>query len=549
MSFRDRGHGLYRIWAGPKDTLVILYRADTVEVIKERKTEFMRKMNEKGNNSLDEVMEELGSKRKLAFLDSLLVHHIRNPREFTESDIREEVDTFMFEGHDTTAAAIQFSLILIGLDNNVQVKIHEEMDAIFGDDMCRDITTDDLRQMRYLEQCIKEALRLYPSVPYIARENQQDFSIGEHVIPKGSTCVPMIYMLHRDPKVFPNPEVYDPNRFASDGPDVQSRHPYAYVPFSAGPRNCIGQKFALLEEKALLAAILRRYRIRCLIHRDQLVLDIAAILKPHSKIPMSFVIKERKNEIMKKMSKKGNNSLNEVMEELGSKRKLAFLDSLLVHHIRNPREFTENDIREEVDTFMFEGHDTTAGAIQFSLILIGLDDSVQAKIHKEMDGIFGDDMCRDITTDDLRQMRYLEQCIKEALRLYPSVPLIARQNEQDFSIGEHVIPKGSTCMVLFYMLHRDPKVFPNPEVYDPNRFASDGPDVQSRHPYAYVPFSAGPRNCIGQKFALLEEKALLAAILRRYRILCLIHRDQLELDIAAVLKPRSKIPMSFTKRF
>ncbi|CAG2107240.1 unnamed protein product, partial [Medioppia subpectinata] len=260
----------------------------TESVIKERKTEFMRKMNEKGNNSLDEVMEELGSKRKLAFLDSLLVHHIRNPREFTENDIREEVDTFMFEGHDTTAAALTFALMLIGLDDRVQAKIHEEMDAIFHDDMCRDITTDDLRQMRYLEQCIKEALRLYPSVSYIAREANEDLTIGEHVVPKGTTCMVLFYMLHRDPKVFPNPEVYDPNRFVSDGPDVQSRHPYAYVPFSAGPRNCIGQKFALLEEKALLAAILRRYRIRCLIARHDLKLDYALILKPSSKIPMKF---------------------------------------------------------------------------------------------------------------------------------------------------------------------------------------------------------------------------------------------------------------------
>jgi cytochrome P450 len=79
------------------------------------------KMNENKGNKLEELVEDMGSKRRLAFLDSLLVHHIQNPREFTELDIRDEVDTFMFEGHDTTAAAIQFALMLIGLDPHVQV--------------------------------------------------------------------------------------------------------------------------------------------------------------------------------------------------------------------------------------------------------------------------------------------------------------------------------------------------------------------------------------------------------------------------------------------
>lgn len=93
-------------------------------------------------------------------------------------------------------------------------------------------------------------------------------------------------------------------------------------------------------------------------------------------------------------------------------------------------------------------------------------------------------------------MRYLENCIKESLRIYPSVPVISRSATEDIMLAGHRVPKDTTILVHIYDLHHDEKLFPDPEKFDPDRFLLE--NSAGRHPYAYIPFSAGPRNCIGR---------------------------------------------------
>ncbi|XP_012266584.2 cytochrome P450 4c3 [Athalia rosae] len=243
------------------------------------------------------------------------------------------------------------------------------------------------------------------------------------------------------------------------------------------------------------------------------------------------VISERRSDIEQKLME--DESLG---EQRGGKR-LAFLDLLIEASLQGGHVLSDEDIREEVDTFMFEGHDTTSSAISWTLFLLGCHREIQEKVvaeQKEIFGQVGDE--RRPTFRELQNMKYLERCIKEALRLYPSVPLLARQISEDIQIGKYLVPRGTTAIVVVPMLHRDPDIFPNPECFNPDRFLPE--NMVGRHPYSYIPFSAGPRNCIGQKFAILEEKAVLSGLLRKYKIIATQRREDITLTGELVIKAK-----------
>uniref|UniRef100_W8AYS2 Putative cytochrome P450 4s3 n=2 Tax=Ceratitis capitata TaxID=7213 RepID=W8AYS2_CERCA len=246
FSFWQRFAILYRFTDAYKESAEALkvLHGETNRVIKLR-----RQMLEETNihNMSDaEKSEDIGGKRRLAFLDMLLIAQMEGGG-LTDREIREEVDTFLFEGHDTTSSAIAFCIYLLSQDEHVQQRAYEEAMALQG---------REKESMRYLEAVIKETLRLYPSVPFYSRKVQEDLQIGKLTVPKGASVSTLAYMVHRDEKNFPNPEKFDPERFMVAEKDL---HPFAFVAFSAGPRNCIGQKFAMLELKLVLSSLLRSY--------------------------------------------------------------------------------------------------------------------------------------------------------------------------------------------------------------------------------------------------------------------------------------------------
>ncbi|XP_075156884.1 cytochrome P450 4g1-like [Haematobia irritans] len=213
-------------------------------------------------DDLDDIDEnDVGEKRRLALLDAMMEMEKNPDIKWTDKDVMDEVNTIMFEGHDTTAAGSSFALCLLGIHQDVQQRVFEEQQAIFSDDINRDCTFADTLQMSYLERVICETLRLYPPVPLIARKVEEDTKLksGPYTVAKGSTVVLLQYFVHRRADIYPDPEKFNPDNFLPER--TAGRHYYGFIPFSAGPRSCVGRKFAMLQLKVLLSTIIRNYRV------------------------------------------------------------------------------------------------------------------------------------------------------------------------------------------------------------------------------------------------------------------------------------------------
>lgn len=227
-------------------------------------------------NKADEF-HDFDSKKNLTFLDLLLSY--QESDNFTDEEIAEEVNTFMFGGQDTTSLTVTYTLLAIGNHPHVQKRLQEEIDSIYNGQE-RPVTSDDFSKMEYMERVIKETLRAYNFVPYISRSLVEDIEIEGRVIPKDVSVVVSLYDLHRDPDIYPEPEKFDPDRFL---PEISAkRHPYAYIPFSAGPRNCIGQNFGMKNAKTVITYILRRYNVTCLEKPEDIKKSYEIVLKPQS---------------------------------------------------------------------------------------------------------------------------------------------------------------------------------------------------------------------------------------------------------------------------
>lgn len=190
----------------------------------------------------------------------------------------------------------------------------------------------------------------------------------------------------------------------------------------------------------------------------------------------------------------------------------AFLDMLIDLYTKG--EIDEEGIQEEVDTFMFEGHDTTSSGLSWTLYCLGKYPDIQRKLRAEIDTISDDD--DNCLVEKIKALKYLEYVIKEAIRLYPPVPMIGRKLMRDTIIEGHTFPAGMEFFVHMFALHTNPAYWDDPFEFQPERFSEER--SCKRHPFCYVPFSAGPRNCIGQKFAMLEEKIVLFLIIRNFEL-------------------------------
>ncbi|KAM5148798.1 cytochrome P450 4B1-like [Mantella aurantiaca] len=253
------------------------------------------------------------------------------------------------------------------------------------------------------------------------------------------------------------------------------------------------------------------HRFRCFPYHNDLIFNLSphgyrfrkALRTAHEHT--DHVIKQRKESL-----KQGTE-----LEKVKQKRHLDFLDILLYAKDENGKGLSDEDLRAEVDTFMFEGHDTTASGVSWTLYCMATNPEHQDKCREEIRELLGGR--NTLEWEDLGKMPYTTMCIKESMRLYPPVPGVARQLTSPVTFPDgRSLPKDSVVFMSIYIMNRCPSIWDDPEVFDPLRFSPE--NSNGRHSYAFVPFSAGSRNCIGQNFAMNEMKVALALTLQRFEL-------------------------------
>ncbi|KAK0082046.1 hypothetical protein PV326_007366, partial [Microctonus aethiopoides] len=729
-------------------TLEILH-AFTTKIIKERQRhhdesdeKYLEDFSMSSSENLGQQSIDKKTKKKLNVLD-LLINASKVDGGIDDRGIREEVDTFVYAGHDTSAMSIFFTILLLAENKDIQARARDEIDKILEENNGT-MTINEVQRFTYLERCIKESLRLFPSVPLISREVTEELKLKHCVLPKGTILNISIFDVHRDPNFWPRPNIFDPDRFLRE--NIDGRHPFCYIPFSGGLRNCIGQKFAMLEIKTIIGGLLHNFYLEpleitanirilpdivlrpahpvhdvkgqngqsidkipgprwypvignaldILVHLEDLwhflrrsgrdfypvtkfwiinwpVVnirhpdDLEILLSSNKNITKSLFydylhpwlneglltstgdkwktrrkiitpafhlnnlheysdniieqterlivnLKEEaksgdvdkellpmvsrftlnticetamgtkldennseqdnykrsvydignifyyravrpwlKNNWIFSLTPKGRDqskalkilhefttkiikerkqyhddtngkylddfsmstprsSATESNDKIVKKKRLAFLD-LLIAASKRGLGLDDRGIREEVDTFVFEGHDTTAMSIFFTILLLAEHKDIQARAREEIDAILKENDDK-MTINEVQRFTYLERCIKESLRLYPSVPAISRKVTENLQLKHCFLPKGTILNIQIIDVHRDPNFWPRPNIYDPDRFLPDR--IDGRHPFSYVPFSGGPRNCIGQKFAMLELKTMIGGLLHNF---------------------------------
>ncbi|XP_045171819.2 cytochrome P450 4B1-like isoform X3 [Mercenaria mercenaria] len=233
--------------------------------------EFSTKIIEKRKRTIEAEKSKIG-KRHLDFLDILITAKDENGEGLTFREIRDEVDTFMFAGHDTTASVINWVLWSLAKYPEMQDKVRKEVEDIL--DEKEEPNSEDLGKFQYMLCFIKEVMRWYTPVPAGSRTVESPFTIDGITFPPGQIIDLHYYLVHHNPTVWDNHWEFSPERFLPE--NSVHRDPYAFIPFSAGQRNCIGQNFAMNEIKTFIARVVKRYTLR--VDPDKEAVPIAEIV-------------------------------------------------------------------------------------------------------------------------------------------------------------------------------------------------------------------------------------------------------------------------------
>lgn len=224
-------------------------------------------------------------------------------------------------------------------------------------------------------------------------------------------------------------------------------------------------------------------------------------------------------------------------------RKGDLLDILMASKYEGSEETMPDELlKDEVMTIFLAGHETTANALAWTFYLISQNPEVYKKLKDEIKTIVGDG---EITFQHLQQLKYTKACLNESMRLYPPVWLIGRRALEDNMIGDYLIKKDTDIFITPYIVHRHPDYWTNPEAFDPDRWETK--EVQEMDKFAYFPFAAGPRMCIGNNFALFESDIIITKVIQNFDFEYIGTLAPI-MDPSVTLRIKDGVPMRITKK-
>ncbi|WP_026672938.1 cytochrome P450 [Alkalihalobacterium bogoriense] len=241
------------------------------------------------------------------------------------------------------------------------------------------------------------------------------------------------------------------------------------------------------------------------------------------------------------------NRLDQTIYEMIEHRRQTNLDgrhdllSILMNVEENGDRMTNEQLRDEMMTFFLAGHETTANTLTWAFYLLGQHPDILEQLRKEVKEKVGD---APLSMENISELSYMDNVLKEVMRLYPAVWWISRGPMQDVELNGYHIPKGTDLALSQWAMHRHPDYFDNPHSFEPDRW--EGDFEKSLPNTVYFPFGGGPRICIGNHFALTEAKIILGTIVQQFDV-SLSSKEEVQIEPAITLRPKNGVKVKITR--